>query len=64
MDTAAKPAVMAEHEAQDSEDLQKDVKEEEAQDIESQINAAMRSRVAHFKEQAEYARPLSIKFFV
>lgn len=44
---------MAESEGQDSEGLQKDVKEE-AQDIESQINAAMRSRVAHFKEQAEY----------
>ncbi|KAF3445669.1 hypothetical protein FNV43_RR10845 [Rhamnella rubrinervis] len=43
---------MAELDAQDSETPQKDVKEE-AQDIESQVKAAMRSRVAHFKEQAD-----------
>ncbi|XP_015867105.2 uncharacterized protein LOC107404639 isoform X2 [Ziziphus jujuba] len=43
---------MAEQEAQDSESLPKDVKEE-AQDIESQINSAMLSRVGHFKEQAD-----------
>ena len=42
--------------AEDSETVVKDDKEEEPhQDFESQINTAMRSRISHFKEQAEYA---------
>lgn len=44
--------------AEDSETLAKDDKEVEEkpqQDIESQINTAMRARIAHFKEQSEYA---------
>lgn len=41
-------------EMQDSEPITKGT-EEEAQEIESQIKAAMSSRVGHFKEQAEYA---------
>lgn len=45
-----------EQEAQDSETLVKD----EKVDIESQINSAMRARVAHFKEQSEYSLSLSL----
>lgn len=45
-------------ETPESETPHKDVKAE-APDIESQIQNAMRSRVAHFKEQAEYFLPLS-----
>ena len=51
---------MADQDAQDTETLVKDEKEE-VLDIDSQINAAMRARIAHFKEQSEYSLSL---FFV
>lgn len=43
-------------EAPETETPKKDTKAD-ARDIESQIQTAMRSRVAHFKEQAEYLIP-------
>ncbi|PON46991.1 Homeodomain-like containing protein [Parasponia andersonii] len=43
---------MADQEAQDTETIVKDEKEE-ALDIESQINSAMRARFNHFKEQSD-----------
>jgi|UniRef100_A0A2N9HMS6 hypothetical protein len=40
----------------------KEAKEELPHDIESQVKAAMHSRVAHFKEQAEYFLSLSFSY--
>lgn len=53
---------MAGDETMESETLQKNVKPEETLDMESQIKAAMRARVSHFRQQAEYV--LSICLFV
>ena len=53
---------MADQDAQDTETLVKDEKEE-VLDIDSQINAAMRARIAHFKEQSEYSLSLCSVIF-
>lgn len=47
-------------EAQVSETTPGKEAKEVAHDIESQIKGAMQSRVAHFKEQAEYSLFLSL----
>lgn len=47
-------------EAHDSEMIMAKETDDAAQDFQSKIKGAMRSRVAHFKRQAEYAYSLSL----